>query len=107
MVNAASFIEKKSRQLSFYADALVWGSLPESEVDLYFWDTLEEWSQISTGDYRMTAKESAFWHLFHQLVYSSLQDIKGCPKLRTELDLCIEYLQGEGTFPEFCSGIRP
>lgn len=113
MVNAASFIKQKSRQLSYYADAFVWGSLPSDEVDLYCWDTLEEWSYVAANDAQFSASsamsplESAFWYLLHQLTYNTIGEIKACPKLRSELDVCIDYLQGEGQFPDFCSGIRP
>lgn len=107
MVNAALFIEKKAQQLSYYANAFVWGSLPSQEVDLYCWDTLEEWSQVAANDGYMSPKESAFWYLLHQLVCNNQKEIKSCPKLRSELDVCIDFLQGEGQFPEFCSGIRP
>lgn len=107
MPSAVRFIEEKAPQLSFYAEALVWGNLPESEVDLYFWDILEEWSQVTHDNYRMSLKESTFWHLFHQLLYHNYHDIRGCAKLRAELDLCIEYLNGDGTFPNFVCGTRP
>lgn len=107
MANAATFIENKARQLSYYADAFVWGSLPASEVNLYCWDTLEEWSQVAANDVQMTPKESAFWYLLHQLVFSNSSEIKDCPKLRSEVDTCIDYLRGCGRYPDFCCGIRP
>ena len=107
MVNAHTFVSNKADQLSFYADALIMGQIPEDEVDLYCWDTLEEWSQVNPRDAKITQRESAFWYLLHQLAYWTTGEILSCPKLRSEVGSCVQYLKGHGHFPDFCQGVRP
>jgi hypothetical protein len=102
LANTSRFIHNKTIQLSFYAHALLDGEIPDSEVDLYCWDTLEEWSQIASTKTVLTQLESAFWYLLHQISYWNSYE-----KLKNELTSCISYLQGYGRFPEFCSGVRP
>ncbi len=107
LVNTSRFIHNKSFQLSFYAHAILDGEIQDSEVDLYCWDTLEEWSQIKQPKTALTQLESAFWYLLHQISYWSSYEIRANEKLKRELTSCISYLQGYGRYPEFCSGVRP
>lgn len=107
MVNAEKFVDAKAGQLSYYADALLSGLIPDGEVDLYCWDTLEEWSQVRSSDTKMTPLESAFWYLLHQITFWNSGEIRTSPKLKSELDSCIDFLRGDGGFPEFVSGTRP
>ena len=107
MVNAQNFVRTKAFQLSNYADAFVSGALPDNEVTLYCWDTLEEWSQVKTSSSHLTPLESAFWYLLHQITFWNSGEIRTCPSLKGEVDLCIDYLRGDGIYPDFCKGIRP
>lgn len=102
------FINCKSKQLTYFVRAFWDNRIPYSEVDLYFWDTLEEWSQVSTKDKEpYSQKERVFWHLLHQLHYWSEQKLLQDPYLRGELNTCLEYLEGDGQYPLDCIGIRP
>ena len=107
MVEAKQFINTKAFQLSNYADAMVTGAIPATEVDLYCWDTIEEWSQIPTHGLSMTPMENAFWYLLHQITFWNPTEIRDCPELQFEVKSCIKFLRGHGIYPDFISGIRP
>jgi len=105
--DAQHFINDKAFQLSNYADALVTGRIPSKEVDLYCWDTMEEWSQVrSMGSY-MSPMESAFWYLLHQITFWNPIEIRTCPILKSEVDSCIDFLRGDGRYPDFVCCVRP
>ena len=107
MLEPHSFVRSKSFQLSNYAQAWIEERIPESELSLYCWDTLEEWSQVKPIDFEMTPQESVFWDLLHLIVYWNLSEVKACPNLFLRLEACIKYLSGKGQYPAFCSGVRP
>lgn len=102
------FIDLKAKQLAYFVRGFWSEKIPYAEVDLYFWDTLEEWAQIKSDDSEpYSQKERVFWHLLHQLHYWSEQKLLQDPYLRSELTTCLEYLEGEGQYPLDCIGIRP
>lgn len=107
MLEAKHFIDTKAFQLSNYADAMVTGIIPASEVALYCWDTIEEWSQVRTTGVNMTPMESAFWYLLYQITFWNPKEIRNSPELKSEVDSCIDFLRGDGLFPDFISGVRP
>lgn len=107
MVNAEKFVDAKAYQLSNYADAVVNGVLPSSEIKIYYWDTIEEWSQIKHPSLYTSEYESTFWYLLHQITFWHPNEINNCPELKYEIDSCIDFLRGEGVFPDFVAGIRP
>lgn len=107
MVDAHKFVVTKAYQLSNYAAAAVQGVIPETEVDLYCWDTIEEWSQVNTESAKVSPLESAFWYLLHQITFWSVKEIRTTPDLSEKVNSCIHFLRGEGMYPEFCSGVRP
>lgn len=102
------FIDTKAMQLAFYIKAYFSHQIPYSEVDLYLWDTLEEWahSSIKRED-PYTTKERVFWHLLHQISFWSENMLENDNTLRHELINCINYLEGAGQYPVDCIGIRP
>ena len=107
MVEAKHFIDAKAFQLTNYADAMVTGIIAETEVVHYCWDTIEEWSQIKTSSPAMTPMEQAFWYLLHQITFWRPGEIRNSPELKSEVDSCIDFLRGDGLYPDFISGIRP
>lgn len=107
MVEAQRFIDTKAFQLTNYADALVAGIIPPTEVELYCWDTIEEWSQFKSLTFKVSPTESAFWYLLHQITFWNPKEIRTCPVLKSEVDSCIDFLRGDGMYPDFCSGVRP
>ena len=107
MIEAQRFINTKAFQLTNYADALVAGDIPSTDVDLYCWDTIEEWSQLKSPTFKVSPMESAFWYLLYQITFWNPKEIRTCPLLKSEVDSCIDFLRGDGVFPAFCSGVRP
>ena len=107
MIDAQGFINKKAFQLSNYADALLAGIIPSTDVDLYCWDTIEEWSQLKSSSFKVSNTESVFWYLLHQITFWNPKEIRTSPSLKSEVDSCIDFLRGDGVYPDFCSGVRP
>ncbi|MCY7294266.1 hypothetical protein HJG39_02360 [Alteromonas sp. a30] len=108
MVTVESFIESKSNQLVYYVRAFWDERIPYNEVNLYFWDTMEEWVQIETHSHEPESqKERVFWHLLHQLHFWSEEKLREDQFLRLELLTCVKFLEGEQVCPLDCVGVRP
>jgi len=107
-VNVQEFVDSKAKQLCFYLRAFWQNELPIDELELFFWDCMEEWGQI---DYTLTQpytqKERVFWHLLHQVHYWGEEKLKHDQYLVDELTNCTKYLEGAGRCPLDCVGIRP
>lgn len=103
-----NFINLKASQLAYFVRAFWEQRIPYTELDLYFWDTLEEWMQVKPNpDSPYSQKERVFWHVLHQTHYWPAQKLLTDPFLRGELETCLDYLEGEGQYPLDCIGIRP
>ena len=108
MVTVESFIDVKSNQLAYYVRAFWDERIPYAEVNLYFWDTMEEWVQIETHSHEPESqKERVFWHLLHQLHFWSEAKLREDPYLRLELLTCVKFLEGAQVCPLDCVGVRP
>jgi hypothetical protein len=102
------FVNNKAGQLAFYIKAYFSHKISYSEVDLYLWDTLEEWADVCIKkEEPYTTRERVFWHLLHQVSFWSESMLENDKYLRGELTNCINYLEGEGQYPIDCIGIRP
>ncbi|GAA6182844.1 MULTISPECIES: hypothetical protein [Alteromonadaceae] len=107
-MNIENFINNKAGQLAFFVRGYWSYKIPYIELDLYFWDTLEEWAHVKKRvDEPYSQKERVFWHLLHQLNYWPEQKLLHDQYLRSELETCLNYLEGEGQYPLDCIGIRP
>lgn len=103
-----SFINAKASQLAYFVRAFWEERIPYSEMNLYFWDTLEEWVQIETVTHEPDShKERVFWHLLHQIHFWPEHKLMLDPYLRTELLTCVEFLEGAQVCPLDCVGVRP
>ena len=103
-----SFINSKAAQLAYYVRAFWDRRIHYNEVNLYFWDTFEEWSQLPVVTHEPSSqKERVFWHLLHQLHSWSEHLLLLDPYLRSELLACVEFLEGSNTRPLNCVGVRP
>lgn len=103
-----TFVDLKASQLAYYIKAYFSRKIPYTELDLYLWDTLEEWSQVNIKkEEPYTTKERVFWHLVHQVSFWSENMLENDKYLRGELNNCVAYLEGEGHYPADCIGIRP
>ena len=104
------FIKVKAFQLTFFIRAFLNRRIPYSEVNLYFWDTMEEWSQVNIGKHLPCGhREIVFWHLLYQVHYWPEQTLLNDFYLRGELNACLDYLESESSYPLplDCIGIRP
>ncbi|AWB68027.1 hypothetical protein C2869_17055 [Saccharobesus litoralis] len=102
------FIELKKKQLSYYVREFCEKNLPYNELNLFLWDTLEEWTQVTIRkDEPYSQVERVFWHLIHLLSYWPEQQLLQDDYLVEEMQLCVEYLEGQGCVPFDCVGIRP
>lgn len=102
------FIQLKSKQLAFYVNAFVQRQIGHAELDMFIWDLLEEWSQVTV--YRnepYSDKERVFWHLIHQISFWSKEALETDNLLSSELKICANFISDEGCFPMDCIGIRP
>lgn len=107
-MNVKTFIDNKTKQLVFFVKGFWSRQIPHAEVELFFWDTLEEWAQVEARENEpITQKERVFWHMLHQMHYWSETKLMQDPFLRSELTTCLDYLEGEGSYPLDCIGIRP
>jgi hypothetical protein len=106
-VQIASFIDQKAKQLAFYLSAFWRGELSHAELQLFFWDTLEEWAQVEDRTEPYSQKERVFWHVLHQLHYWPEPKLAHDTILHDELSNCLHYLEGRGLCPFDCVGIRP
>lgn len=108
LVKVNAFIDNKAKQLCYYLRGFWGNQIAYSELELFFWDILEEWSQV---DYDLTqpysSKERAFWHLLHQMHFWDAEKLMYDDELIEELQSCANYLEGKGVCPAHCVGIRP
>ncbi|WP_372627082.1 hypothetical protein [Arsukibacterium sp.] len=102
------FIELKSQQLVYYVSRFLRGRLAHSELHLFIWDTLEEWSQLDLlAGTPGSMRERAFWHLMHQLEYWPAHSLQHNRQLRRRIQDCMCFLRGKGQCPLDCVGVRP
>jgi hypothetical protein len=102
------FIELKSQQLVYYVSQFLRGRLAHSELHLFIWDTLEEWSQFQLlAGTPNSLRERAFWHLLHQLEYWPAHSLQQNYQLRADIQHCLSFLCGQGRCPLDCIGVRP
>lgn len=103
------FINQKAPQLAYFLRGFWQGKIPYRELDLFFWDTMEEWAQINVvPDHPYSQQERVFWHLLHQMHFWPADTLLNERHLREELVVCIDFLLEEGAYcPLDCVGVRP
>ncbi len=69
---------------------------------------MEEWNHIKfDASAPYSHKERVFWHLLHQIHFWPEAKLLTDKYLRSELETCMGYLEGEGQIPLDCVGVRP
>ncbi|MCH1929307.1 hypothetical protein L9G16_03865 [Shewanella sp. A25] len=101
------FIDNKAPQLAMYGKAFLSNELEFHEVQLYLWDTLEEWQLLIPQSEAQSETEKVFWHLLNS--FSKWPDwmIRGNQYLRKQIHDCCDFLSIGGQMPAGCIGIRP
>ena len=110
MSTVSNFVNHKSRQLVYFTRGFLQKRIPYSELNLFFWDTMEEWYQVKKGKHLPYEKtEQVFWHVLHQVHYWPQTTLIEDPYLRGELETCLVCLESEENYslPLDCIGIRP
>ncbi|WP_016954805.1 hypothetical protein [Catenovulum agarivorans] len=108
VVKVDQFIELKSKQLVFYVRAFLARQVDYAELDLFIWDTLEEWAQVTVEQNETySEKERVFWHLIHQISFWPKDTLLTDTLLIDELSICADFINGQGGFPMDCIGVRP
>jgi hypothetical protein len=104
------FINAKASQLAFFIRAFLNRRIPYTELDLHFWDTMEEWSEVKKGKQLPCGqREIVFWYLLYQVHYWPEHTLLNDLYLRGQLNACLDYLESEIPYPLplDCIGIRP
>ncbi len=104
------FIDNKAPQLALYGKAFLNDQLEFNEIQLYLWDTLEEWQQFNhQGETQTDIRdvEKVFWHLLHAFDRWPDWMLRGNQFLRKQIGDCCEFLSFNGPCPSGCVGHRP
>jgi hypothetical protein len=102
------FISKKIKQMSAYINAVSDKTLHYNELDKFIVDTMEEWSSLNVIDETpSTAQERVFWHLIHEVSLNGGQALQQNLLFKSEMNTCIDFFNGIGSYPIDCIGWRP
>ena len=103
-----AFINKKIMQITAYITAVVESSIHYTELDAFINDTFEEWTLLNvTEESPNNAKERVFWHVMHQLSLHGAQALLNNLFLKSEINTCLDFFNGKGSYPFDCVGWRP
>jgi hypothetical protein len=103
----SEFIDNKAPQLGQFGKAFLNNQLDFNEIQLYLWDTLEEWQQLNPQGDAQSDIEKVFWHLIHAFDKWPDWTIRGNQFLRQQITDCCDFLTLEGPCPTGCHGNRP
>ena len=101
------FVESKSAATSFYIENMLAGLLPFSELEIFLWDTLEEWNQLDIDSHYVSEQEQVLWHLFHIIKRWPESTLRSNVFLRQQLTQGALFLKQQGPMLVSCNGIRP
>ena len=102
------FISDKITQMSAYVNAVSDKTLHYTELDQFIVDTMEEWTSLNVIDETpSTAKERVFWHLIHEVSIYGGQALQQNLFFKSEMNTCIDFFNGIGSYPIDCIGWRP
>ena len=102
------FIDRKAEQLAFYMRSYWQNELPYKELEVFLWDTFEDWSQIENQNLQpYSHKERVFWHVLNQAHYWQESEIMEDAFIKTQLEYCVYFLEGKGLCPIDVIGMRP
>ena len=102
------FIDAKISQIEIYLKSVLNKNLHYTELDLFINDTLGEWSLLSvTDDIPHNTKERVFWHLIHEISLHGAQALHHDLYFKSEINTCLDFFAGIGSYPIDCIGWRP
>jgi len=102
------FINDRIIQLNAYIKAVMHKNLHFTELDLFLNELMEEWSQLMvTDETPANAKERVFWYLIQELKLHGAQALNQNLYLLAEVGACLDFIDGNGSYPIDCIGWRP
>lgn len=102
------FINGKIIQLSVYINAVINETLHYTELDKFITDTMEEWTLYSIHDETPgSARERVFWHVIHEVQLHGSHALISDLFFKSEINTCLDFFQGIGSYPIDCIGWRP
>lgn len=102
------FINERVVQMTAYASAVINQTLHYTELDKFIVDTMEEWASLQvTDETPSNAQERVFWHLMHEVSLHGAQALHQDLFFKSEMNTCLEFFNGVGSYPIDCIGWRP
>jgi len=102
------FINEKIIQLNAYIEAVFNKTIHYTELDRFVLDTMDEWTLLKVvDDTPGSARERVFWHLIHELNLHGSQALMHDLFFIAEINTCIDFFDGRGSYPVDCIGWRP
>ncbi len=102
------FIDDKILQMNTYVKAVIEDKLHYTELDRFIIDTMAEWTLLSIEDETPSnAEERVFWHLMHEVSLHGAQALSQDLFFKSEINTCLDFFNGTGSYPIDCIGWRP
>ena len=102
------FINERVVQMTAYVSAVINQTLHYTELDKFIVDTMEEWASLQvTDETPSNAQERVFWHLMHEVSLHGAQALHQDLFFKSEMNTCLEFFNGVGSYPIDCIGWRP
>ncbi|KGJ88933.1 hypothetical protein [Colwellia psychrerythraea] len=102
------FIDHKILQMHTYVSAVIQQKLHYTELDHFIADTMSEWTLLKVIDETPhSAKERVFWHLMHEVSLRGAQALTQDLFFKSEMNTCLDFFNGVGSYPIDCIGWRP
>lgn len=102
------FINDKIVQMCSYVGAVINEKLHYTELDQFISDTMEEWASLNvTNETPSSAQERVFWHLIHEVSLHGGQALQQDLFFKSEMNTCLDFFKGIGSYPIDCIGWRP
>lgn len=102
------FINEKIEQIDAYIKAVINNTLHYTELDQFIVNTMEEWTVLEVEDETPgSARERVFWHVIHEISLHSGQALEQNLFFKSEINACLEFFAGIGSYPIDCIGWRP
>jgi hypothetical protein len=102
------FIDHKILQMHAYVSAVIELKLHYTELDHFILDTMSEWTLLKVIDETPnSAKERVFWHLMHEVSLHGAQALTQDLFFKSEMNTCLDFFNGIGSYPIDCIGWRP
>jgi len=102
------FINTKVIQMVAYVNAVINRTIHYTELDNFIVDTMSEWTLLNVIDETpSSAQERVFWHLIHEISVNGAQALKDDLFFKSEINTCLDFFNGVGSYPIDCIGWRP